>query len=240
MFFDDAAAGAQRKGDRFVPALRISTAAETRAAQTQDRQKNRMTRNPQARSCLDGACEQGWSVFLEEVGRRSVPQGAGRRGESGWSRRARAEGRERVRGGSNWLPLPFGVPAGGRRFAARVHVNGRKLSRRLPGKSEQARHQRGGAGTARRFAPPGIAPGREGRRAQQVGVSQHGRERVVEFGASGLPLTGRARASLALNELFLQSLEVATERRNRETGKARLAAGVAARRPRCPSRPWSR
>ncbi len=86
---------------------------------------------------------------------------------------------------------------------------GGKLGRSLAGKSEQAGNQRGGAADLLAdLRGLRLFQRRQAGRAEQVGVSQHGGERVVDLvGGSAHQLAERGQL-LRLNELFLQILEV--------------------------------
>jgi len=118
MFFDDAAAGAQRKGRRLVHAF----GAEQRGVRGWLRRRiARIVRgkvNQNEAALAVRANEQGgvWSRWRWAM---ICPARCMQTWRIDWSRRARTEAKERVRGGWNWIPLPVGEQAGARRFAAR-------------------------------------------------------------------------------------------------------------------------
>ena len=85
-----------------------------------------------------------------------------------------------------------------------VDVHSGKPSRSLTGKSEQARNQRGGAANLLANLPGlELFLGWQVGRAKQVGVSQHGGERVVDLVRSSSHQLAKRGQLLRLNELFL-------------------------------------
>src|SRR5208283_1138280 len=206
MFFEDAAAGAQRKGRRLVPTLEV---------------KHRWERECPGRGIVRGevnqdevtlavrANEQGGVYFAMEMGanlsgkvQADVENLVGV-GEHVRKRRSEFE-LDRI-----GLRFQLGSKQADGGLQHGVDVEGGKLDRSLTGKSEQARHQRGGAADLLAdLRGLELFLGWQGGRAEQVGVSQHGGERIVDFVGGSAHQLAEGSQLLGLYKLLLQGLKV--------------------------------
>jgi len=160
MFFDDAAAGAQRKGRRLVHAFGAEAARGTRVAATKDRQDRKRKINQNEAALAVRANEQGGVLVALEMGddlsgkvHADVENliGVGEHETEAKERVSKADG--------TGFRFQLGSKQAHGGLQHGVDVDGGKPGGSLTGKSEQARNQRGRARTCCRLARPGVVLG---------------------------------------------------------------------------------